>query len=186
MPVFFRAAAVCLALSWAIPAEATTYAPVTFDELVTTADVIFIGEVMDVRPFPIDTRDGTIINTRVTFRVVDPLFGTSSAVEAFDFFGGEFGGVGMGIADMPRFTAGERIVMFAHRARSINPVVGFSQGLMQVSADVSGVDRIWTADGMPLTRPEAIGTTITVTPMLPMRLADFRERIVRALDGRRR
>nr|AQQ75176.1 hypothetical protein [uncultured bacterium] len=182
----FRVIAVCLALSSAAPAWATTYAPVSFDELVNTADVIFIGEVTDVRPYPVNTRDGTIINTRVVFRVVDPLWGTSSALEAFDFFGGEWGGVAMGVADMPVFTSGERVVMFAHRARSINPVVGFTQGLMQVGADVNGVERVWTAGGMPLTRPEAIGTQITVTPLLPMRLRDFRDRIATALEGRRR
>jgi hypothetical protein len=186
MKVFFRALLVCLALSSAVPARATTYAPVTFDELINTADVIFIGEVTDVRPYPIETRDGTVINTRVIFRVQDPLWGTTSAVEAFDFFGGEFGGVGMGVADMPTFKSGERVVMFAHRAHSINPIVGFSQGVMQVGADVSGVDRVWTAEGMPLTRTDAIGSPITVTPMLPMRLTDFRDRIATALEGRRR
>ena len=186
MNVSLRAVLVCLALSSAVPALATTYAPVTFDELVNTADVIFIGEVTDVRPYTLETRDGTIINTRVVFRVEDPLWGTSSAVEAFDFFGGEYGGLGMGIAEMPTFKSGQRVVMFAHRAQSINPIVGFSQGVMQVGADVSGTDRVWTAEGMPLTRTDAIGSPITVTPMLPMRLRDFRTRIATALEGRRR
>ena len=31
------------------------------------------------------------------------------------------------------------------------------------------VDRIWTIDGLPLTRPESIGTQQVVTPLLPMR-----------------
>lgn len=61
-------------------AGATTFLPVTFNDLVTGADVIFIGEVMDVRPFPLQTRDGTIIKTRVIFRVSDPIFGTTAAL----------------------------------------------------------------------------------------------------------
>ena len=61
-----------------IAASATTYMPVSFDDLVTRADVIFIGEVTDVRPFPLETPDGAIIKTRVIFRVSDPLWGTTS------------------------------------------------------------------------------------------------------------
>ena len=185
MPRFKLVAILAIAVYVAMPVEATSYEPVTFDELVSKADVIFVGEVTDVRSFPLDTRDGTVINTRVNFRVVDPLWGTTSVVESFDFFGGEFGGVGMAIADMPTFTIGERLVMFAHRAQSINPVVGFTQGVLQVSRDTRGVDRLWTIDGLPLTRPESIGTQQVVTPLLPMRLSDFRDRINRALEGRR-
>lgn len=61
-------------------ADATTFLPVTFNDLVTRADVIFVGEVIDVRPFPLQTRDGTIIKTRVIFRVSDPIFGTTAAL----------------------------------------------------------------------------------------------------------
>ena len=172
-----------------IPAGATTYELVTFDDLVTRADVIFVGEVTDVRPYPIQTRDGTIIKTRVIFRVWDPIFGTTSALEAFDFFGGEWGDVGMAIAEMPTFAIGERRVVFARRERSINPIVGFRQGLFQVQRDGSGMDRVLTLDGVAVANTDSIGRprTITVLPTVPMRLADFRDRISRALvEARRR
>ena len=96
-----------VALCSDIPASATSYPPVTFNELVTRADAIFIGEVTDVRPFLLPTRDGTIVKTRVIFRVSDPIFGTTSSLEVFDFFGGELGDVGMAIAGMPRFAVGD-------------------------------------------------------------------------------
>src|SRR5665213_2283196 len=48
--------------------RATTYEAVTFDQLVSQADVIFVGTVVDTTPFAINTRQGTIIKTRVTFR----------------------------------------------------------------------------------------------------------------------
>ena len=169
--------------SCAVPARATTYAPVTFNDLITRADVIFSGEVIDVRPFPLETRDGTIIKTRVIFRVSDPMFGTAATLEVFDFLGGEWGGVGMAIAGMPEFAVGDRRVVFARRERSINPIVGFTQGLLQISRDAGGVDRILTLDGAPVARPESIGSarTVTVVPAAPMRLSDFRNRITRAL-----
>ena len=167
-----------------IAASATTYEPVTFNDLVTNADVIFIGEVTDVRAFPLETRDGTIIKTRVIFRVSDPLWGTTSLLEVFDFFGGEWGDIGMAIVGMPEFAVGDRRVVFARRDQSINPIVGFTQGLLQVRRDDSGVDRVFTLGGLPLERPEGIGTsspTVLVTPISPMPLSEFRDRISRTL-----
>lgn len=178
-----------LALCCAVPARATTYLLVTFDELVARADVIFVGEVVDVRPFALDTREGTVIKTRVTFRVSDPLQGTTSLLEVFDFLGGELDGVEMTVSEMPAFVVGDRRVIFARRERSINPIVGFTQGLLQVSRDASGVDRILTLDGAPLASPESIGTRapgVTLAPASPMRLSDFRNRITRALAEARR
>jgi len=165
-------------------ANATTYAPATFTDLVTRADVIFAGEVIDVQPFAVDTRDGTIIKTRVVFRVSDPLWGTTAALEVFEFLGGELNGSGMAVADMPTFAVGDRRVVFASRRRSINPIVGFRQGLLEIRRDSSGVDRIFTLDGLPLTQPENIGSAVRVSPQVeqPMRLADFRDRVLRALS----
>jgi hypothetical protein len=173
---------------WPVPAGATTFPPVTFTELVTRAEVIFVGEVIDVRPFPVDTREGTIIKTRVTFRVSDPMWGTTSALEILEFFGGEWGDIGMAIAEMPKFAVGDRRVVFARRERSINPIVGFTQGLLRISPDSAGVERVFTLDGLPLAGPERIGTAraATVAPMVPMRLSDFRDRIKAALVEARR
>lgn len=184
-----RGVAFALALCCAIPASATTFVPVTFDELVTRADVIFVGEVVDVRPFALDTRDGTVIKTRVTFSVSDPLYGTTSLVEGFDFLGGELNGVGMAVAEMPAFAVGDRRVVFARRERSINPIVGFTQGLLRVTRDATGGDRILTLDGAPLSAPERIGNSapgISLAPVVPMRLSEFRTRITQALAKARR
>ncbi len=167
-----------------ISASATTYPPVTFNELVTRADVIFIGEVTDVRPFPLDTPDGTIIKTRVVFRVSDPLWGTTSLVEVFDFLGGTWGDLEFAVTGMPEFAVGDRRVVFAYRDPSINPIVGFTQGLLQIRRDGGGVDRVFTLGGVPLGQPESIGAgapAASVAPVAPMRLLEFRDRISRAL-----
>jgi hypothetical protein len=170
-------------------ARATTYTPVTFDELVNRADVIFVGEVTDVRPYALTTATGPVIKTRVVFRVQDPVFGTSSALEVLEFLGGEVGDVGMAVAGMPRFTVGDRRVVFASRQRSINPIVGFTQGLLQVRRDVNGVDRVLTLDGVPVLDAQSFGVRVpllTGTPVAPMRLADFRTQIAAALGTRAR
>lgn len=166
--------------------RATSYASVTFDELVARADVIFVGEVTDVRPFPLNTRDGTVVKTRVVFRVSDPLWGTTNALEVLDFLGGEWGDIGMVVAEMPRFAVGDRRVVFARREQSINPIVGFTQGLLQISRDSSGVDRLFTLGGAPLGQPEQIGSrslTDAAIPIAPMPLSTFRNRVDQALTG---
>ena len=168
-------------------AEAASYDAVTFNELVARADVIFVGDVMDVRPFTVSTPEGTLIKTRVTFMVRDPLWGTGSTLEIFEFLGGEIGNAGMKVPDMRTFVPGDRRVVFARRERSINPIVGFTQGLLRVSRD-SGVDAVQTSDGQPLARAEDIGRPrgARVRDMRPMALSTLRAQIVDRLRERRR
>jgi len=135
-----------------VPVRATTFEPVTFNDMVAQADVIFVGDVVDVRPFTVQTRERTIVKTRVTFSVSDPLYGTSSLVEVFDFLGGETADLGMKVEGMPTFAVGDRRVVLARRDRSINPIVGFTQGLMKVSRDAGGIDRVLTLEGAPIAR----------------------------------
>lgn len=184
-----RSFAAVLLVSCAASALATTYEPLTLNELISRAAVIFVGEVVDVRPYPVSTREGTVIKTRVVFRVEDSILGTTSTLEAFDFLGGEWGDVGMAIAEMPRFSAGERRVVFARRERSINPIVGFRQGLFQVLRDDRGVERVLTLDGVPLGRPENLGTRSSVSPPAGtpgISLAEFVALVNRAVAETRR
>ena len=150
----FRSLVLVCAFAAAVPAavRATSFEPLTFNDLVTQADVIFVGDVVDVRPYTVQTRERTIVKTRVTFSVSDPLYGTSSIVEVFDFLGGETAELGMRVAGMPTFTVGDRRVVFARRDRSINPIVGFTQGLMKVTRDAGGIDRVLTIEGASVAR----------------------------------
>jgi hypothetical protein len=155
------------------PVGATTYLPITFHELIAEADVIFIGDVVDVRPYTLRTQTGTLVKTRVTFRVNDALYGTNSIVEVLDFLGGEADGLGMAVEGMPKFAVGDRRVVFARRKGSINPIVGFTQGLLRIGRDNTGVDRVFTLDALS-GRREA-------SQFPAMALTDFRTRVVTAL-----
>ena len=187
MRIAARATIVALLLT--ARAAATSYVPVSFTDLVTRADVIFVGEVTDVRPFVLESSAGTVIMTRVSFSVADPLFGTTSLVEVFDFLGGQIGDAGMRVAEMPQFTVGDRTVVFARREQCINPIVGFNQGLLRVTRDNAGVDRVQTQDRRPLAQVESLGrgNASQGQNAAPMRLADLRDRISTALRqaGRR-
>ena len=152
--------ACALGVAAAAQLGATSFEPLTFDDLVTQSDVIFVGNVVDVHPYTLQVRGHTIVKTRVTFRVDDPLYGTTSLVEVFDFLGGETPDLGMAVAGMPTFAVGDRRVVFARRERSINPIVGFTQGLLKVASDLNGVERVTTLAGAPMAR-----------------LSDFRARI---------
>jgi len=168
--------------------EATTYLPVSFEGLVEQADVIFVGHVVDVHSYAMRVRNNTVIKTRVTFSVDDPVYGTRSLVEVLDFLGGEAGGLRMVVAGMPAFTVGDRRVVFARRRGSINPIVGFTQGLLQVRRD-NGVERVLTWQGMPLARTESLGTAALQTSRAidtAMPLSEFRTRVVRAVAAARK
>jgi hypothetical protein len=159
--LFRLAVLVCPIAAAAVPAHATTFEPVTFNDMVAQAEVIFVGDVVDVRPFTVQTRERTIVKTRVTFSVSDPLYGTSSLVEVFDFLGGETADLGMKVEGMPTFAVGDRRVVFARRDRSINPIVGFTQGLMKVSRDAGGIDRVLTLEGAPIARLSDLRSGVT-------------------------
>lgn len=161
-----------------VPARATSYLPVTFQELVAQADVIFIGDVVDVRPYTLRTKTGTVVKTRVTFRVDDALYGTRGIVEVLDFLGGEADGIGMAVEGMPRFAVGDRRVVFARRKASVNPIVGFTQGLLRVRRDTGGVDRVVTQDGFSGRRIAPDSSALA--------LQDFRSRVVAALAEARK
>ena len=182
-------ALVCLLACGAIQrVSATSYEAVSFSDLLAKADMIFVGDVLDVRPFAIESREGTVIMTRVTFVVRDPLLGTSSTLEILEFMGGELGDIGQKVAEMPTFKPGDRCVVFAKRERSINPIVGFTQGLMRITRDDAGLDVIQTSAGEPLARTEDIGRPrgAGVRESRPMALSSFRARIVDGLRERRR
>ena len=170
-------------------AGATTYLSVSFDDLLAKADMIFVGEVLDVRPFAVETREGSVIKTRVTFVVRDAMWGTSSTLEILEFDGGELGDIGEKVAEMPTFSHGDRRVVFARRNdHSINPIVGFTQGLLRIARDEAGLDVIQTSTGEPLARTEDIGRprAAGVRQSRPMTLSAFRARIVDQLRQRPR
>lgn len=185
---FLSALVFAAALSSGGVLTATSYPAVTFEELVTRADMIFVGDVIDVRPFMDSTAAGPVIWTRVTFVVRDALWGSTSTLEILEFEGGEIGDVGMRVAEMPTFKVGDRRLVFARRDRSINPIVGFTQGLMRLTRDATGADVVETASGGALGSTEEIGRPrlLGVRPSRPMSMSALRLRIVDRLRERRR
>lgn len=150
---------------------------VTFAQLVKSAQHIFVGHVVAVESFRADLRGEARIRTRVTFSIDQKLRG-SGVVTVLEFLGGTVGDLTLEVADMPRFSVGERYVVFALDGdRWVNPVVGFTQGLLRVSQDArDGTARVLTAARAPLASVTAIGRTplrVSRTMSEPMLLPAF-------------
>jgi hypothetical protein len=154
---------------------------VTFAQLVKAAQHIFVGNVVAVESFRADRRGNARIRTRVTFSVDEKLRG-SGAVTVLEFLGGTVGDLTLEVADMPQFSVGERYVVFALDGdRWVNPVVGFTQGLLRVSRDArDGTARVLTAERAPLAGVTAIGRAplrVSRTMTEPMSLPAFIEAV---------
>lgn len=116
------------------------YPYVAFDELTHAADVIFIGHVADVTP---QYNERQMIVTKVTFDELQILRTSSFAQLQSDgritltFAGGQVGDRGLTVCDMPNFTLGERVVIFARAdgKNYINPMIGGPQGMFRLISD---------------------------------------------------
>ncbi len=168
-------------------AHSTTVIPPSFDALVSGANTIFVGEVMDIRAGWESTPQGRAIVTFVTFRVEDVWKGNAGAVTQLEFLGGTIGEIGMKVEGMPAFRLGQRDVLFVSgEVRVVSPLVGFMHGRMRVERDtVSGVDRVRTFDGRALGSVAQIGpqrAAPSLASITPMRLSEL-EAAVRSRLG---
>lgn len=167
------------------PARATTVIPPTFESLVSSANTIFVGEVMDVRSEWIATPQGRGIMTHVIFKVEDVWKGAAGATTQLDFLGGTIGAMTMEVVGMPIFREGQRSVLFVSgEVAAVSPLVGFYHGRLRIERDVNGVDRVRTYDGRSLGSPDQVGANKAsyMASVTPMRLGDL-ETAVRARVG---
>jgi hypothetical protein len=131
---------VCLILSLVLlptvrTAHATTVIEKSFTDLVSQADAIAVGTVSDIR----ERWDAAqqVPLTLVTFSNLTVLKGNPGASMTLEFLGGTMpNGLVMVIPGIPRFTVGEKTVVFsAGNQREVCPLVGVWQGLLRVVSD---------------------------------------------------
>ena len=156
-------------------ARSTTVIPPTFESLVSSANTIFVGEVMNVQSAWASTRQGRAIKTYVTFRVEDVWKGSVGTTTQLEFLGGQIDGVKMEVVGMPTFHAGQRGVLFVSGERAVSPLVGFWHGRLRIERDGAGVDRVRTHDGRSLGNPAEVGAQRPsyMVSITPMRLSDL-------------
>jgi hypothetical protein len=121
-----------------VSADATTVAPLSFEQLVAESSAVVYGRVTDVRAQW--TADRRFIESVVSIAVIKGMKGSASETIAFTVPGGQIGRYLNVIPGAPMFAPGDLAVFFltAHGARM--PVTtGLTQGIYRVQRDsVSG------------------------------------------------
>ena len=130
-------------------AHATTVVSKSFADLCAEAEMVFSATVTAVRSQRVDPGRGDL-ETLVTFADIDALLGVIDSPLTLHFAGGVVDGVREEFLGVPRFTVGERVVLFARKSHQLSPVVGLSQGCFRVVESATGAT-VASADGRPLT-----------------------------------
>jgi hypothetical protein len=130
-------------------AEATTLIKKSLDDLLVEADGVVLATVDDVTSRMRDTRKGAI-DTLVTLSNLQVLHGRYEATTlTLQLEGGEVDGVGLWLHGSPRFTPGERVLLFVRdNGKAIVPIVGWTQGMFRVATDAAtGAEGVFDHDG---------------------------------------
>jgi hypothetical protein len=115
-------------------ADATTVAPLSFEQLVNASSAVVYGRVTDVRPQW--TADRRFIESVISVEVLKGMKGSAGETIAFTVPGGQMGRYLNVIPGAPVFAPGDVAVFFltAHGARM--PVTtGLTQGIYRVQRD---------------------------------------------------
>jgi hypothetical protein len=129
-------------------AQATTVIPPTFDELVDQAQVIFQGNVTDVKSQWTGEGAQRCIVSYVTFAVEDSLKGDAGQAYTIRMLGGTVDGESMGVADAPKFKVGDKDILFVENNGSqFVPLVGIMHGRFRVEKNPSGQEVVATNEG---------------------------------------
>lgn len=175
-----RAFIIACLLATGVPLSALTVKPLSFTELVRESSVVLHGRVADVRGQWTSDRRG--IESLVVVEVVDYLKGALGEAVTIRVPGGQAGAFVNIIPGAPRFSEGDRVVLFLRTSGPSIPVItGTSQGVYRVSTD--------PASGATLVVPPVIEGTTPSTPRgalsrRPLTLPAFADAVRRAEGAR--
>ena len=141
-----------------LPLRATSVVAPSFAELVSEAQVIVRGTVQAVRCAWVETPQGRLIKTYVTFAVEKRLKGPAPEELVLEFLGGEIDGEGMRVEGMPQFAAGRREILFVSgNGVRFCPLVGMMHGRYHVMKEAATAREFITRDdGVPLENPDDV------------------------------
>lgn len=140
------------ALAFVSALRATSVVPPSFPELVKESEVIVRAKVKTVRCAWVQSPQGRVIKTYVTFEVLRRLKGEASAEVTLQFLGGELDGEAMHVAGMPQFIVGQTDIVFVSgNGVRFCPLVGMMHGRYRVQTDEAAKrDYVTRDDGVPL------------------------------------
>jgi hypothetical protein len=168
------------ALALALPAGASTFLAVSREELVSRAEAVVLGRVVEVSSFW--NREHTAILTEATFEVEDTVVGVAPTYLTLRTFGGRVGNYIIEAHGFPRFVLGEKLLLFLEPEHDgAHKVLGYLQGQYRVRNDTQGrpiAEPLFDA-GARILRPDG---TFAPAPR-PQALAELRNEL-RAIAGR--
>jgi hypothetical protein len=131
--------------------NATSVREVSLNEMLQQSQFVFEGTVT-----AIEARENSQkrIHTYVTFEIKDIIKGKyHSNIITLSFLGGTVGDVTMAVSDMRLPQEGEHGIYFVESLErlQVNPLYGWSQGHFIVERDVTGIERVMTNRGLPIT-----------------------------------
>jgi hypothetical protein len=137
-------------MSLATSAYGTTLISLSVNSLSEQAEFVFEGEVISVEAQRSGNRG--LVNTYVTFRVIDILKGNAGATDIeLKFLGGSLNGEVLEVngSRLPRL--GEHGIYFVESLSRnlINPLLGWSQGHYLIKT-VAGIESMTTVDAKPI------------------------------------
>jgi hypothetical protein len=138
--------------------RATTVIPPTFDELVDQADVIFQGEVTNVKSEWVGEGAQRHIMSYVTFKVSDSLKGEAGQSYTMRMLGGTVDGESMGVSDAPAFEVGDKDILFVQNNGSqFIPLVGIMHGRFHVRKNQAGQEVVTDHQDAPVRNVSRLG-----------------------------
>jgi hypothetical protein len=148
--VTIRAGAAALLL--VCSARATTVIPPTFEEMADRAELVFAGKALASRAEWRTVGTNRVIFTLVEFETEEVLKGNARKSVTLKFLGGTIGDATLKITGVPRFNAGDRVILFVEKnGVQFSPVVGVFHGKFGLRKDEkSGRDMVLMHDGKPL------------------------------------
>lgn len=118
----------CLISLLAVPVQATTMKRATLQNLISSANHIFVGQVVSTE----SRWAGKKILTSSSIAVSQVIKGTPGESFTLTTLGGRVGAIAQTVPSSPRLQAGQEVLVFAGRAGGYNMVVYMDQGLFNV------------------------------------------------------
>jgi hypothetical protein len=159
----------------------------SFDDLVAAADTVFLGRVVDSRPFWDEGSWGRAIVTRVVIAVDRVYKGSPATQVSLEFLGGTLDGLTLSVDALPTFRPGDRDVLFvSSAARQVNPIVGSTVGRVRVVRDDRGLETVAAFDGTRIsTTAQILQPRAAAATTQAMSLQELERQIALSLRGSR-
>jgi hypothetical protein len=153
-------------VAWAIAwvaitdASATTAIPPTFEEMADMAELVFVGKAVASRAEWRTVGSDRVIFTLVEFETQEVLKGNAGKSVTLQFLGGTIGDMTLEVTGVPRFKAGDRVILFVEKnGVQFCPLVGVFHGKFGLRKDQkTDHDIIVMHDGKLLRDVAEIGT----------------------------